>query len=52
MKEYKKAELIAKNLPTGSYVAGCPTHTKTGTGQTYNPDKRVYGSCAACEVTM
>jgi hypothetical protein len=24
MKTYKKAELIAKNLPTGSYVAGCP----------------------------
>lgn len=24
MKEYKKAEMIAKNLPTGSYAAGCP----------------------------
>ena len=24
MKEYKKAVLIAKNLPTGSYAAGCP----------------------------
>ena len=22
--EYKKAELIAKNLPSGSYAAGCP----------------------------
>lgn len=25
MKEFKKAQLIAKNLPTGSYVAGCPS---------------------------
>ena len=24
MKEFKKAQLIAKNLPTGSYAAGCP----------------------------
>lgn len=25
MKTYQKAELIAKNLPTGSYAAGCPS---------------------------
>lgn len=24
MKEYKKPQMIAKNLPTGSYAAGCP----------------------------
>ena len=30
MKEYKKAELIAKNLPTGSYAAGCPRGQRTG----------------------
>lgn len=29
MKEYKKAQMIAKNLPTGSYAAGCP---EKGTG--------------------
>ena len=23
MKEFKKAKLIAKNIPTGSYAAGC-----------------------------
>lgn len=23
MKKYQKAKLIAKNLPTGSYAAGC-----------------------------
>lgn len=25
MKKYQKAEIIAKNLPTGSYAAGCGT---------------------------
>lgn len=24
MKKYQKAQMIAKNLPTGSYAAGCP----------------------------
>lgn len=28
MKEYKKAQMIAKNLPTGSYAAGCPTNER------------------------
>ena len=37
MKAYQKAEMIAKNLPTGSYAAGCPTHGgKTGGGY-YGP---------------
>ena len=26
MKSYKNVELFAKNAPTGSYAAGCPTH--------------------------
>lgn len=30
MKEYKKAQMIAKNLPTGSYAAGCPEKNATG----------------------
>lgn len=25
MKDYKKPQMIAKNLPTGSYAAGCPS---------------------------
>lgn len=29
MKEYKKVELEAKNAPSGSYAAGCPTNTGT-----------------------
>lgn len=24
MKKYQKAQMVAKNLPTGSYAAGCP----------------------------
>lgn len=26
MKKYVKAQVIAKNLPTGSYAAGCPAN--------------------------
>ena len=26
MKKYQKAQMIAKNLPTGSYAAGCPMY--------------------------
>ena len=42
MKEFKKVELIAKNLPTGSYAAGCP------------PEKCNYSAqeCKYCERTM
>ena len=28
MKQYQKAQMIAKNLPTGSYAAGCAEHTR------------------------
>lgn len=30
MKAYQKAEMIAKNLPTGSYAAGCPAQKSNG----------------------
>lgn len=47
MKTYQKAELIAKNLPTGSYAAGCPVHWNSdgthGNGQ---------HMCISCERTM
>jgi hypothetical protein len=26
MKNYSKPEIVAKNLPSGSYAAGCPAH--------------------------
>lgn len=38
MKEFKKVEMIAKNLPTGSYAAGCPANNR-GT----------MGMCLDCE---
>lgn len=28
MKKYQKAQMIAKNLPTGSYAAGCPADSQ------------------------
>lgn len=45
MKEFKKVELIAKNLPTGSYAAGCPPQER-GQGSTGKY------SCINCERTM
>ena len=52
MKKYQKAQMIAKNLPTGSYAAGCPEHTHyQGGGGVYVPG----GSsqpCTACELAQ
>jgi len=30
MKKYKKVQVVAKNNPQGSYAAGCPTGSSTG----------------------
>lgn len=43
MKEFKNSQLIAKNLPTGSYAAGCPAKEWSGL------DKY---SCRRCELTQ
>lgn len=40
MKKYQKPQLVAKNLPTGSYAAGCPVNSY---GNEY--------SCRNCERT-
>lgn len=51
MKKYQKAQMIAKNLPTGSYAAGCPTHTRKQPGVCYDGNgKFLLGGCSACEV--
>lgn len=44
MKNYQKAQMIAKNLPTGSYAAGCPAQERGSAN---------YGtySCINCERT-
>ena len=41
MKKYQKAEMIAKNLTSGSYAAGCPVN---GDGNTQR--------CRQCERTL
>lgn len=54
MKTYQKAELIAKNLPTGSYAAGCPTNGKYCYSDIYyddqlrGVDRRT--ACRSCEI--
>ncbi len=40
MKKFEKSKLVAKNLPTGSYAAGCPANYKNGSG---------WPVCQACE---
>ena len=46
MKTYQKAELIAKNLPTGSYAAGCPVKGSQTKGSW---DGTPYQYCEVCE---
>lgn len=41
MKKYQKAKMIAKNLPTGSYAAGCPAK--------FSHDSGSVTGCTACE---
>ena len=38
MKKYKKAKVVAKNNPQGSYAAGCPAKSSGGAS-----------SCQYCE---
>ena len=38
MKKYVKPQLVAKNNPTGSFAAGCPT------------DRRGIKACYQCEI--
>lgn len=47
MKKYEKAQIIAKNLPSGSYAAGCPKQGVWGACDgflTY-----MGGGCKSCE---
>ena len=48
MKKYQKAKMIAKNLPTGSYAAGCPAMERAGEG-TGDYGKNM---CLRCERTQ
>lgn len=47
MKKYQKAKMIAKNLPTGSYAAGCSKYyTNKGSCLSSAPSR---GYCRDCE---
>ena len=57
MKNYQKAELIAKNLPTGSYAAGCPVDSHVGPDIVatrrngyYESWSAACGGCQKCEI--
>ena len=47
MKEFQKVQMIAKNLPTGSYAAGCPAQDR-GSNSAINATN----SCVNCERTV
>lgn len=42
MKKYVKAQMVAKNLASGSYAAGCPAKDRSG----------LSGGCLNCERTQ
>lgn len=46
MKKYQKAQMIAKNLPTGSYAAGCPEQAMASETCFFSKYSRV---CKQCE---
>ena len=55
MKTYQKAELIAKNLPTGSYAAGCPTGSRYNSGTYAGTDcngNYTTNACVSCEMAQ
>ena len=33
MRKYSKPQIVAKNLPTGSYAAGCPVNYNANEGR-------------------
>ena len=49
MKKYSKPQIIAKNLPSGSYAAGCPTHdNSTWNCPFFNGKNKM---CKKCEIS-
>lgn len=49
MKKYQKAQMIAKNLPTGSYAAGCPARDRGDRDYDQGRSAMPVSGCAACE---
>ena len=50
MKKYQEVKMEAKNAPTGSYAAGCPTGTRVGNGSQAVDERGRYVYCRDCEV--
>lgn len=51
MKQYQKAQMIAKNLPTGSYAAGCPEKDRGTDVTSTNSKGTTKTGCSNCERT-
>jgi len=51
MKKYSKPRMLAKNAPTGSYAAGCPSKTAGKTCILLNKNGAMDG-CRYCERTL
>lgn len=54
-KNYKKVQVLAKNAPTGSYAAGCPTNQRVNGSNVKGPDGIVRSGsqgCASCEIAQ
>ena len=51
MKQYQKAQMIAKNLPTGSYAAGCPAYQSGNGWENFAGAGNPNNSCRYCEAT-
>lgn len=51
MAKYQKPKMIAKNLPTGSYAAGCPTHSSIPRFHLCPLQVGFLGQCKKCETT-
>lgn len=49
MKDYKKPQLVAKNLPSGSYAAGCPAKDRNCNRCSFLLGGE--GGCIECERT-
>lgn len=52
MKKYQKAQMIAKNLPTGSYAAGCPAYSHHPNGGSCDEHGSYKGRCTVCEIAQ
>ena len=51
MKNYSKAKMIAKNLATGSYAAGCPEKDRGHDRSAWENDGWIQTGCLNCERT-